>query len=211
MSARTLTTVSLPRRRALRFFALSTGSQLADRIAALEAEKSLLQTENDRLKPAASSSSGQASPRPPASKVNTAPSDDADDAAATARLRLDLAEALRARGAFEARLKTAEDELVRLRAQTGGDATSIRDLSAERKMLTRRLRDRESELRDKGKLVAEVQDELAVLHLQLNMTEKKRAERETDYRQLVERYMKRVGREADELNDSSEPLFAVPK
>ena len=190
---------------------LSTGSQLADRVAALEAEKSLLQTENDKSRSAAPSS-GQASPRPPASKANPALSDaDAGDAAVTARLRLDLAEALRARGAFEARLKTAEDELVRLRAQTSADATSIRDLSAERKMLSRRLRDRESELRDKGKLVAEVQDELAVLHLQLNMTEKKRAERETDYRQLVERYMKRVGREADELNDSSEPLFAVPK
>ena len=189
----------------------STGSQLADRIAALAAEKSLLQTENDKLKSAAPSSA-QASPRPPASKANAAPSDtDADDAAVTARLRLDLAEALRARGAFEARLKAAEDELVRLRAQTSADATAIRDLSAERKTLSRRLRDRESELRDKGKLVAEVQDELAVLHLQLNVTEKKRAEKETDYRQLVERYMKRVGREADELNDSNEPLFSVRK
>ncbi len=94
-----------------------------------------------------------------------------------ARLRLDLAEALRAEGAFDVRLRTAEEELVRLRSQTTADAQAIRDLSAERKTLGRRLRDRESELRDKGKLVSEVQDELAVLHLQLSMTEKKRAEK----------------------------------
>ena len=70
------------------------------------------------------------------------------------------------------------------------------------------MRDREEELRVKNKLVADVQDELVVLNMQLNMVEKNRAEKEAENKQLVERFMQRVGEEAEALNLASEPLFS---
>jgi chromosome segregation ATPase len=124
-----------------------------------------------------------------------------------ARLRLELAEALRAKGQFQQRLQAAEEELARLRVKTALDSKTLRDLMAERRTLTIKLRDREEELRDKNKLVAEVQDELAVLNMQLDIVEKKRAEKEAENKQLVERFMKRVGQEAEAMNLANEPLL----
>jgi len=124
----------------------------------------------------------------------------ADDSALVARLRLDLAEALRAKGQFQTRLQAAEDDLARLRSKTTADTRILRELTSERKNLTVKLRDREDELRAKNKLVADVQDELAVLNLQLNVVEKRRKEKEEENKELVKRWMERVGQEADAMN-----------
>ena len=81
-------------------------------------------------------------------------------------------------------------------------------MEAERKTLTRKLRDREDELREKQKLVANVQDEMAVLNMELTVAvrEKKKAQDETKV--LVDRWMKRMGQEAEEMNNANEPGFA---
>lgn len=84
----------------------------------------------------------------------------------------------------------------------------MRDLTAERRTLTVKLRDREEELRVKKKLVADVQDELAVLNMQLDMVERRRAEKEAENKQLVERFMQRVGQEAEAMNLANDPLFS---
>ncbi|KAK3357084.1 autophagy-related protein 16 [Lasiosphaeria hispida] len=176
-------------------------SQLADRVAALEAEKAALQSQKEAaLSPKLGTNRNQTAP---------APSDaDASDTPVIARLRFELAEALRARGQFQNRLQTAEEELGRLRTKTTADSRAIRELTSERRVLARKLMDREEELRVKNKLVADVQDELAILNMQLDMVEKRRAEKEAENKQLVERFMARVGQEADAMNLANEPLFA---
>ncbi|KAK3302302.1 autophagy-related protein 16 [Chaetomium strumarium] len=178
-------------------------SQLLDRVSVLEAEKAASQLQPESAAPSA--------PPPAPSKGSPAPaptptSDTTDDTPLMARLRIELAEALRSKGQFQQRLQTAEEELARLRAKTASDAKAVRDLTAERRTLTIKLRDREEELRAKNKLVAEVQDELAVLNMQLDIVEKKRAEKEAENKQLVERFMKRVGQEAEAMNLANEPL-----
>lgn len=160
----------------------------------LEAEKAAFQAQTQ-------SSTGSQAPTSPS--VDPSP----DGTPIVARLRLELAEALRAKNQFQQRLQTAEDELTRLRAKTAADSKALRDLTAERRMLTVKLRDREEELRVKNKLVADVQDELAVLNMQLDMVEKRRAEKEAENKQLVERFMKRIGQEAEAMNLANEPLF----
>ncbi|KAL2156303.1 hypothetical protein VTH82DRAFT_1048 [Thermothelomyces myriococcoides] len=180
---------------------ISAYSQLLDRVSVLEAEKAARETQ------------AQASTAPPkshSSKDTTSPpldSSSADDSPLVARLRLELAEALRAKGQFQQRLQAAEEELVRLRNKTASDSKALRDLTAERRTLAMKLRDREEELRAKTKLVADVQDELAVLNMQLDMVERKRAEQEAENKQLVERFMKRVGQEAEAMNLANDPLF----
>ena len=77
-------------------------------------------------------------------------------------------------------------------------------MTSERKYLRVKLQDREDELRAKNKLVADVQDELAVLNLQLNVVEMRRKEKEEENKQLIERYMRRIGKEVDDLNLANE-------
>ena len=111
---------------------------MADRISALEAEKAALEP--------------QAASAAPKTPTKQAPDPSRDDPG-VAQLRLDFAEALRSRGVAENRLRTAEEELTKLRTKTKGDSRSLRSLEAERASLTTRLKDREHELREKRKLV----------------------------------------------------------
>jgi chromosome segregation ATPase len=112
---------------------------MADRISALETERAALESRLMSTGP---------------DKANTAhPSVTPSNDPGVAQLRLELAEALRSRGVAETRLRTAEEELDKLRAKTKGDARSIRDLSAELTAQTTRLKDREYELREKRKLL----------------------------------------------------------
>jgi chromosome segregation ATPase len=128
----------------------------------------------------------------------------AEDTKSTARLRVDLAEALRAKGSLQTRLKTAEEEVARLRAKTALDARTLRDLAASDKLLSRKLRDREDELRQKNKLVADVQDELAVLNLQLNVAEQERKHAQDENKALVERWVQKMEEEAQQMNLANE-------
>ena len=121
---------------------------------------------------------------------------------------MDLAEALRSNGQLQSRLQAAEDELARLRTKTASDDRSVRTLAAERRTLAMRLRDRDDELRQKTKLVADVQDELAVLNLQLNVAERERTRAQEETRQLVDRWMRKMGQEADAMNLANEPDLA---
>lgn len=47
------------------------------------------------------------------------------------------------------------------------------------------------------------QDEIAALNLQVNMAEQKATKLERENKELVERWMARMGQEADAMNDAS--------
>lgn len=113
---------------------------MADRISALEAERSTLEAQ---LSPGAA-----AAEKSPQEGMQPAGNDPG-----TSQLRHDLAEALRSKGTTEARLRAAEEDLTKLRSKTKEDSRSIRDLTSERTTLTTRLKDREYELREKRKLL----------------------------------------------------------
>lgn len=179
---------------------------MADRISALEAERSALEVQ-------VASSGSKTSP--------SSAADTSKDDAGVAQLRLELAEALRSRGVTERRLHTAEEELGKLRVKTKRDTRSLRGLEAERASLTTRLKDREHELREKRKLVEvresaphelhafndsqEVQDEMITLNLQLSVAEEQRDKVKADNKDLVDRWMQRMAQEADAMNLANEP------
>lgn len=108
---------------------------MADRISALEAEKGALEV------------------RLPSEKSEAKETDATADGPASAQLRLELAEAIRSRGVADGRLRSAEEELEKLRAKTKSDSRSIRQLDSDRTSLNTRLKDREHELREKKKLL----------------------------------------------------------
>ncbi|OAA79801.1 Autophagy-related protein 16 [Akanthomyces lecanii RCEF 1005] len=174
---------------------VQTCSQMADRISALEAERSSLEAQLAPPKPPPSGS------KKPAQDASPSSSNDAG----TAQLRHDLAEALRSKGTTEARLRAAEEELTKLRSRGKEDARSVRDLTADRATLTTRLKDREYELREKRKLLEQVQDEMITLNLQVSIAEKERDKVKKENKELVDRWMKRMAQEADAMNLANEP------
>ncbi|RKK20716.1 hypothetical protein BFJ66_g275 [Fusarium oxysporum f. sp. cepae] len=165
-------------------------SQMADRISALEAEKNGLE--------ALVANSGTPTAQPTEHSTNDP---------GVAQLKQDLAEALRSKGVTEKRLRAGEEELMQLRAKHKADTKSIRDLTADRNSLTTRLKDREYELREKRKLIEQVQDEMIALNLQMSMAEKERDKVKKENKELVDRWMKRMAQEADAMNLANEPIF----
>src|SRR6185503_5499387 len=76
-----------------------------------------------------------------------------DDAAAVAQLRLDLAEAFRAKAHVQARADKLQEEAARLRARADGDRRAVVTLTAERNTLARKVRDRDDELQQKSRML----------------------------------------------------------
>lgn len=109
-------------------------SRLADQTAALEAKVS------------ANSSSPI-----PTSPGNDAPGLNSQEE--VAQVKSDLAEALRAKGQLQRRLKVTEETLEGLKTRAKADSTLIRDISAERAQLILKVRDRDEELRGKAQLL----------------------------------------------------------
>ncbi|KAJ5007934.1 hypothetical protein K4K48_009697 [Colletotrichum sp. SAR 10_66] len=168
-------------------------SELSDRIAALEAEKELLKS---KVAPKASTTStGKEAPQ----QIDTISSDPT-----VTQLQLNLAEALRSNGTLQSRAKTAEDEAQTLRRKNRENTKQIKQLSAEKTALATKLQDREHELREKRKLVENVQDEMITLNLQVAMAEKERDKVKSENKELVDRWMKRMAQEADAMNLANE-------
>jgi hypothetical protein len=87
--------------------------------------------------------------------------------------------------------------------QQKSSSSQVAQLSQQKTALERRLKDREEELRGKQKLVEDAQDEMVAQGLQLNIAEEKAERLEKENKDLVERWMKRMGEEADRVNRES--------
>ncbi|KAH8158304.1 hypothetical protein CIB48_g9940 [Xylaria polymorpha] len=168
-------------------------SQLADRVAALEAEKAAWAAGSSSTKPS----------KPPSSTSAADPTTSSSEGA-VAQLRLDLAEALRGRGQAQTRLRAAEAELTSLRSKNKAETRRVVDLTAERNALTARVRDLNEELEEKRKFLKDIQDDNLTLNMELNMTIQKAAKVQAENKELVDRWMKRMGHEADALNLQNE-------
>ncbi|KAL9131825.1 MAG: hypothetical protein Q9217_000352 [Psora testacea] len=120
-----------------------------------------------------------------------------------ARLRQDLSEAQRGRGLLEKKLESVTEELQKFKKQTNFDNKRIKELTKEKATLTRALGDRDEEIKGKAKLLEDVHDETVSLTLQLNMADERVQTLERENGELVERWMTRMGKEADEMNERS--------
>ncbi|OHF03665.1 autophagy protein 16 [Colletotrichum orchidophilum] len=175
-------------------------SQLSDHVAALEAENQVLKSKTAPEKKSKNTSSEKSSSIPPSSSTTETTSSDPS----IAQLQLQLAEALRSNGTLKDRAKLAEDEAQTLRTKNKEDARKVRSLTAENTALTTKLRDREHELREKRKLVENVQDEMITMNLQMSMAEQERDKVKKENKELVDRWMKRMAQEADAMNLANE-------
>ncbi|KAL9588478.1 MAG: hypothetical protein Q9203_002718 [Teloschistes exilis] len=117
--------------------------------------------------------------------------------------RRDLIEAQRSRALLQTRVEDASTSLQRLKLQSSVAKKRLEELTQEKVVLSQRLRDRDEELRGKAKLLEDVHDETVSLTLQLNMAEDRARKLRDENENLVKRWMERVGKEADAMNETS--------
>lgn len=126
-----------------------------------------------------------------------------DSQAATdlvATLRTDLANTQRARASLQLQVSELTASLHQLQTTHKESSTQVNLLTKQKAENERKLRDREEEIRGKAKLVEQAQDEMVSLQLQLFKAEEKRDELMEENKELVERWMRRVGEEVDRVN-----------
>ena len=104
-------------------------------------------------------------------------------------------------GDLQTRLDAQLRELDALKTKSKVDTKKMNQLTANVAQLTMKLRDRDEELRGKAKLVKDVQDESVTLNLQLNMAEEQNQKLKKENQDLVDRWMARMGKEADRMNE----------
>ncbi|KAK2737399.1 hypothetical protein FQN55_001137 [Onygenales sp. PD_40] len=120
-----------------------------------------------------------------------------------AAARQDLSEAQRSRTELQEKLSRTSSELEKLKKKYNADARRMESLVAERAQLVVRLRDRDEELRGKAKLLDDIQAEIVSLNLEINMSDQKAKKLEAENKELVDRWMARMGKEADAMNEAS--------
>ncbi|KAK9455193.1 autophagy-related protein 16 [Dipodascopsis uninucleata] len=76
-------------------------------------------------------------------------------------------------------------------------------LTLDKKKIDSKLRTRDEEFRERNKTVQVLQDEILTYQIQLNVAEDKMTRLENENRELVKRWMERVSREAEKLNDAN--------
>ncbi|RMY52807.1 hypothetical protein D0863_14147 [Hortaea werneckii] len=120
-----------------------------------------------------------------------------------AGLRTDLASTQRARAALQTQVEDLTATISALQTQNQASSTQIAQLSRQKADIDRKLRDRDEELKGKGRLVEQAQDEMVALGLQLNVAEEQKEKLTRENQELVDRWMKRMGEEAERVNRAS--------
>jgi chromosome segregation ATPase len=159
--------------------------------------------------------SNPASPSPQSSQIPplkertgtpTKSSKETEPTAATdllSTLRADLSATQKARATLQARLSDLTVQLSALSTQQKSSQSQVAALSKQVLETERKLQDRDEELRGKSKMVEQAQDEMVALELQFNLAEQRSERLERENKELVERWMKRMGEEAEKVNRDS--------
>ena len=119
-------------------------------------------------------------------------------------MRAELAQAHKSRSDLENRLSSATAELAAIQTTSSEQKKRIATLERTKEQLERRAKDRTEELKGKGRLVEEVQDEMVSLNLQLNMAEQEREKLKKENEELTKRWVEKMESEAVSMNKRME-------
>jgi chromosome segregation ATPase len=116
-------------------------------------------------------------------------------------MRADLASTQKTRSELESRISATTSELSALKTTSTEQKKRIAALEKAKEQLERRTKDRVEELKGKGRLVEEVQDEMVSLNLQLHMAEQEREKLKRENEELTKRWVEKMEVEARSMND----------
>ncbi|KAL9051338.1 MAG: hypothetical protein Q9162_006093 [Coniocarpon cinnabarinum] len=147
---------------------------------------------------------------PPSITGSRAPTPQRAASSSSSQLRTDLMNANKTIHDLNMQAASFKDEIETLKnkatvsdKRTGQLHGRIAKLEGDRSSLNRKLKDRDGELKEKNRMMNEMQDEMVGMEMQMNMAEERAKKLEKDNQDLVERWMKKMGGEADEMNRGS--------
>ncbi|KAK1057641.1 autophagy protein 16, interacts with Atg12p-Atg5p [Friedmanniomyces endolithicus] len=118
-------------------------------------------------------------------------------------LRTDLSTTQKARQTLATQVADLTLALNTLHSTSATSTTQLALLTRQKADTERKLRDRDEELRGKDRMVVLAQDEMVAQGLQLSLAEQKAEGLERENRELVARWMERMGKEAERVNRDS--------
>lgn len=179
-------------------------TKLADRTASAPAAPATTAAAPSSPRPPSTASDKDRIGTPVKGKASTkSPQPEDSPTELLSRLRADLATTQKARSGLQSQVDELTSSLKELEVSQKASTSQINFLTQQKTAVERRLRDRDEELRGKTKLAEDVQDEMVAMGLQLNVAEAKSEKLTKENKELVERWMKRMGEEADRVNRDS--------
>ncbi|KAK5681961.1 autophagy protein 16, interacts with Atg12p-Atg5p [Elasticomyces elasticus] len=176
-------------------FYIDAYTKLADRTAILAA--------NPPPPPVPASPSGKDRASTPVKGKAAAKDTDASPNDLLARLRADLTTTQKARSTLQVQVAELTASMAALQTSSKSSASQLTQLTRQKADTERKLRDRDEELRGKSRLVEQAHDEMVALGLQLSMAEQRSEKLTRENKELVDRWMKRMGEEAEKVNRDS--------
>jgi len=110
----------------------------------------------------------------PNASASAQPPPSETDITALIALRADLATAQSTRTTLTAELADLTTTLASLQSTLTSTSTTANSLAREKAVVERKLRDRDEELKEKGRMLERVQAEVAALEMQLNLLEEEK-------------------------------------
>lgn len=120
-----------------------------------------------------------------------------------AQLRQEFSVAQQERADLLTQVALLRTDLEQSRAKVDAHDAHIGRLTHQNARLSIRVKDREEELRGKAKLLENVQDDFATLNLELNQAEQEVKKVKKENKELVDRWVAKMGQEADKMNEQS--------
>ncbi|ORX94720.1 autophagy-related protein 16 [Clohesyomyces aquaticus] len=178
-------------------------TKLADRTAA-----SLAHAEASAPAPTPSLRTSTKSLRPgtPKGKGSPLPHDVSSPPGGIAQLRAELAQTQKTRSALESKLAATTSELSTFQLSDTAQKKRIAQLEKQKELLERRVKDRAEELKGKGRLVEDVQDEMVAINLQLHMVEQERDRLKGENEELTRRWVEKMEQEARRMNEDNDEM-----
>ncbi|KAK0248829.1 autophagy protein 16, interacts with Atg12p-Atg5p [Friedmanniomyces endolithicus] len=118
-------------------------------------------------------------------------------------LRADLSTTQKARQTLATQVVDLTLALTTLHSTSATSTSQLALLTRQKADTERKLRDRDEELRGKDRMVVLAQDEMVAQGLQLSLAEQKAEGLRRENRELVARWMDRMGKEAERVNRDS--------
>ncbi|KAK9465646.1 autophagy protein 16-domain-containing protein [Lipomyces arxii] len=113
--------------------------------------------------------------------------------------------------AAKSRIKVLEADTQTLKDYNARIVAEFKKLNLENKKLDTRARLREDEHRARKQVLQDLQDEILTYQMQLNIAEDRVNKLERENAELINRWMERVTREAEKLNDANAFLESIDR
>jgi len=119
------------------------------------------------------------------------------------QIRADLLDSQKLRTHYGNQLKLTTEHLEKLKFSGAANLRELDKIKNERYQLERKLKDKDEEMKVNKKIIENLNDEILTLNIQLDLADQAKGRLMSENEELISRWMKLKGDEADAMNNNS--------